>query len=535
MIFSRWINAALGTALFLFTGCAGWEGRVPSAYGIRIEGPPWGMPASGSDAVLRGFWEGSRTGQFPPGGTFRWSRDGALLPHAKDSSLLVPAAAPGHGGVYVLEAAWPGGGAVSRPYILEPVDALRIVTRLEDEGPGTLREAMEALATRGGTGGIAFRIHEGLGSVIRLRSPLPPIQGGLCILGPGEEVLTVSGEGVARPFLLLDGRLVLAGFSISGGLAKGGDAPGGGGAGPGMGGGLFIQNGRVLLRNMTFAGNAARGGTSLHGTDGEGGGGAGFDTDSPSRGGGGADGGALEGQGGAGHLDGVATTDGGGDPGLGDGAGGGAARGGSLETPLATWAGNLSGGDGSGFAGGGGFSVGPAGGGGDGSFGAGGGGSGGLVLGVGLPGVAAGQGGFFAGDGGLGDGVFGGRGGGGAGLGGAIYLRSGRLELSGCTFRDNRARGGEGAERGLGKGGALFIEATADDQGFPAVDPASLRQQAFSGNRAQDLLEAPDYDNDDFYLAQVPLEGMKAGDPLRVAYRLYQISLKMGLPARPSP
>ncbi|HLO68086.1 MAG TPA: hypothetical protein VK188_13765, partial [Holophaga sp.] len=300
-------------------------------------------------------------------------------------------------------------------------------------------------------------------------------------------------------------------------------------------GGLFVNDGRVALFSVAFQGNEARGGFSSAGTDGEGGGGAGFDTDSPGRGGKGADGGLLGGAGGAGVLDGTEFQDAGGMPGVGDGSGGGAVRGGRLEAPLPTWSGNLPGGKGGLFAGGGGFSVGPDGGGGDGSFGAGGGGSGGFVLGMHLPGAASGQGGLFGGDGGRGDGVSGGRGGGGAGLGGAIYLRSGRLEMIGCTFKDNRALGGDGAERGLGKGGALFIQATAGDQGFPPVDLASLREQTFSGNRAQDLLEAPDFDNDDFYLAQVSLEGLKAGDPLRAAYRLYQLGLKLGLPARPAP
>jgi len=489
------------------------------------------MPRMGKATVLQ-----ARGVEGAHGWAWHWEKDGVPLPEAGGLRLDIPEAGPGQAGVYRVRGTFQGREVVSPPFLCEPVDHVRLVSSLEDEGPGTLRDAMTQAAGLPGTVGIAFRLREDPDRfLLRLKRPLPPVQGDLRILGPEEGPLTVSGEGAHRPFLLSSGSLVLGRFSVVDGRAKGGDAPGGGGASPGMGGALFIREGRARLLFMTLARNEARGGLSLPGTDGEAGGGAGFDADSPDQGGNGADGGVLGGKGGAGDLDGALGAEGGGGPGMGEGAGGGAARGGTLQDPLAVWTANLSGGFGGPFAGGGGFSVGPEGGGGDGSLGAGGGGSGGFVLGTHLAGAASGAGGLFGGDGGRGDGITGGRGGGGAGLGGAIYLRSGRLDLVGCTFQGNRAVGGDGAERGLGKGGALFIQPTAGDQGFPPVDPASLRGQAFSGNHAQDMLEAPAFDNDDFYLAQVPLEALAAGDPLRVAYRLYQLGLKLGLPARPAP
>jgi hypothetical protein len=303
-----------------------------------------------------------------------------------------------------------------------------------------------------------------------------------------------------------------------------------------MGGAIFLNNGTLDLRRMTFRDNVAQGGSSASGTDGENGGGGGFGGDSPSTGGVGAGGGFLLGEGGNAHLDGH-------DDGFGfasmDGAGGGAARGGLLSDPASAWTGdNLPGGAGS-WGGGGGFSVGPEGGGGDaGTFGGGGGGSGGRVVTPGpggallatlFPGAAGGSSGVFGGDGGLGDGILGGRGGGGCGAGGAIFLRKGTLLMTSCLFTGNRAVPGQGAEGGLRKGGAVFVYGASEDNPF---DLAVLKAQSYAGNAAPDLAEDPSFDNNDWYVAQTLLVP-KRDSPLQLRYRLYRMEKALRWPVRP--
>ena len=410
------------------------------------------------------------------------------------------------------------------------------VTSTADSGAGTLRQAI--LDANGSAGADIITFNLPAGSTIALSSPLPPIFGDLLIGGPGAEQLTVSGSATSRVFTVLGGTVTISGLAVRSGRAQGGaggagSAAGGGGGGAGLGGGMLINAGTVSLIDILFDDNHAiggAGGAGSAGTTGGGGGGGG------SNGAGGAGstaafaggGGGFYGPGGAagasyagggggftgrgGGTAGAAADMGGGGAGNSAGAAGGGAGGaaggggggGSVGFPGASagTAGSATGGTGGFGGGGGGGAAGGSGGagsdfggggGGTGSAAADGGGAGGFGGGGGGGIDQGGAGGFGGGGGGAGygSGAAGGEhggagigvnGGGGAGLGGALFVRSGRVNLVNTRFGNNSTAGGAGAgsgERGLGKGGALYV---APGSTVVSADTAPL----FSANSAQD-------------------------------------------------
>jgi hypothetical protein len=143
-----------------------------------------------------------------------------------------------------------------------------------------------------------------------------------------------------------------------------------------------------------------------------------------------------------------------------------------------------------------------------------------------MAGAAGGTGGVFGGDGVPGDGFTGGLGGGGGGMGGAIFLRSGTLNLVECSFMGNRAQGGPGGQDGLGKGGAIFIYPFDEESPF---NIAMLQAQTYQDDSASDLVEDATYDNNDFYVAQTLL-ALKPGSPFDLLYRRYRQAITTGTP-----
>ena len=308
--------------------------------------------------------------------------------------------------------------------------------------------------------------------------------------------------------------VTVAHLTVANGLAQGGHGgDNGGGGGAGLGGGAFVNRAATLvLKNVTFTANQAKGGNGGGvlstrwggggggGIGGNGGGGgtaltagdagAGFPlggkggdaSGDGSGGGGGGGGGLLGGSGGAGGASfgapaiGAAGTDGG------DGAGGG---GGGLGTQGAA-AGD--GGDG-GFGGGGGgggdvinATVGGNGGnGGNGGFGGGGGRAG--NHGSGLP-LAPGYSAAYGGRGGASGVDDQGGGGGGAALGGAIFVQSGgALQLINSSIGGGAVAGGSGGDvdnsngaqdgqGGLARGAGIFLQ---DLNLALTVDPGYVR------------------------------------------------------------
>ncbi|NER35145.1 MAG: DUF4347 domain-containing protein [Oscillatoria sp. SIO1A7] len=306
-------------------------------------------------------------------------------------------------------------------------------------------------------------------------------------------------DGSDRPiFFIKSGTVAFQNMTLTGGVAQGGNAIGGGG-GAGMGGGMFVYSGTVTVDNVTFNNNLAIGGSSSGGYRGGGGGMAGGG--SGHYGGGGlfalstGDSGAYGGNGnyggfaGIGNRGAVGGFGGGGAKGLGRGGAGGFGGGGGHSNYGAGTLGNNrgEGGFGGGGSGAGFFTNGT---GGYGGYGGGGGKSKGSR--------APGPGGF-----GAGNGSRGGQGGGGAGLGGAIFIRSGSLTLKNATFTNNSTTGGTGFQNGQGKGGAIFImqsttNSNGNNQGMPATIPVVNATATFSGNAAADDAGSAT-DNDDVF------------------------------------
>lgn len=524
------MKAGLGClALALVMACGG--GGAPKPLQITLVPPASAMPATGTRVVFQVVTEG---GVAP---AFQWFKNGLSIAGADSATLTLGPVTGQDGGSYQVQVTDGNTSLETPPFELEPASDPWVVTSAADSGPGTLRDILgqaNAEPAANGINGIQFNLPGPGPYLITLASGLPAITGNVCILGPSDSPLTVDGGGVCRPFFLAGGTLVLDQFTVAHGLGKGGDGPGGGGGAAGMGGALFLNGGSLTLREMIFQGNQAVGGSSSLGSDGENGGGGGFGGDPAATAGTGAGGGFLGGTGGIGYLDG--SNEAGGDA-HGLGAGGGAARGGDPGTSADDWTTDEPGGAGT-WGGGGAFSVGPSGGGGAGGgatletagFGGGGGGCGGYLGSVLLRGASDSQGGIFAGDGIKGDGIaHTGQGGGGGGMGGALFLRSGTLAMHGCQFLDNRAVAGTGAYDGMGKGGAVFIY-PYDTANKAPLYLSLLQAQVYSGNQAPDQVESPDYDNDDWYIAESAFDALGPASPLVQLYRNHGQQKALGLP-----
>jgi hypothetical protein len=393
-----------------------------------------------------------------------------------------------------------------------------------------------------------------------LTSELPPIISDIDFVGLGLTQRAISGDGTHRLFFIGDEAhaptVTFSNIAFNGGAARGGNSTagstggGGAGAGAGLGGALFIYGGDVAVTESSFTFNSAVGGSAFGyvkfgqygtGSGSSGGGGmfgaGGAGSDENSAGSGGGSGGFGGGGGGGGDTYAVETggTNGGAGgasefgsfasggvangsyPGSGDFGGGGGGGAGSPSSPVPSQsgaAGGFGGGGGGGAGAGGSSNSTIAGAGAPGGFGGGGGagGSSGFEFGGG----AGGSGGFGGGGGagGLGSsiggggapgfgggGVFEGGGGGGAGFGGAIFIRSGQLDLIASSFNNNTsAIGSSSGYPGTAKGGAVFAlnilhDANGNDQGMPAKLPKVTGcANSFSGNTATNA-GAADVDN----------------------------------------
>ena len=274
---------------------------------------------------------------------------------------------------------------------------------------------------------------------------------------------SISGNNNNRIFFVRSGTVEISGLTFTNGKAQGKDGSGGG---AGMGGALFVYTGTVSIANSSFLGNAAIGGNG-------------------GRGGGG---GSFGGSGGRGGF----TNSGSGSDGYGISGSGGSGSDGY----------GISGGSG-GFGGGGGGRFG--------GYGSESGGSGGF---------GGGAGAGYYGRGGFGGGNSGGGGGGGGGFGGAIFVRSGTLNLTNTSFSNNTATGGTGASNGAsngqGLGGAIFAlssltNTNGNNQGFPSTLPivTFFGSPTFSSNNAaNDATTTPGFglgnlfDDNDLYGSQ---------------------------------
>lgn len=252
---------------------------------------------------------------------------------------------------------------------------------------------------------------------------------------------TISGGGLYRPLFIKSGEVIIQDLNIIDSRAKGGDSDTGGGGG-GLGGALFVYDGNVIINDVTISGSTAIGGvsTGIAGTFNTSGGG--MYGNGTSRGGG------LFGTpyGGYGNYQGNNNTFG---------------QGGYVNPPSNYYGskGGFSGGGSDGYYGG--YS---------GGFGGGGGAGSGNPSPYNLPG----RGGFGGGSGQSGGypyGSFSRPSEDGDGMGGAIFVRSGQLNLSNVTLLNNSAT----SAREAGLGGGLFVLHTLEDtpgsQGMPGQLP----------------------------------------------------------------
>ncbi len=332
---------------------------------------------------------------------------------------------------------------------------------------------------------------------------------GLLPLIEEDKTLTINGNNFSidgnnnQLFFVRSGEVTFSNLTFTNGLAQGSQ---GGGGGAGMGGALFIYDGTVSVKDSSFINNRAIGGDG--GYSGYGGEGSASFVD-PTLANDGPDGEFREfGRGGFGGNGGFFGNGGkggngndgndGGDGGAGGfgGAGGGGGYGGSVGAAVGNGGAGGDGGSG-GFGGGGGFggyggyggyggtsgATGKGGDGGNGGYGGGGGGGG-----YGGGGGDGGYGGYGGGDGEDGDGEENGYGGGGAGMGGAIFVRSGALNVFNSSFDSNTATGGKGAQDGKGLGGAIYAmkSASGDSQGMPSLPTVTLNKVTFSNNMSAD-------------------------------------------------
>jgi hypothetical protein len=310
------------------------------------------------------------------------------------------------------------------------------VTNLNDDGPGSLRQAILSAENETANPGADTIVFSGaaVGGTVNLLSfdnraagtaddtqPVGPtafiLTTPVTLLGTGETITRATGSANFRLFqVTAAGTLTIQNLTLSNGMAQGGAALNGGGA-AGLAGAIYNQ-GTLVVQGCTLTGNQAIGGGNA-GVGTNGGGGLGGPGDAGNNGG--APNGGAFGGGGTGGSGGFG---GGGGSGNSGGAGG--------------------------FGGGGGFGTGLNGGGG----GFGGGGGNGNISSGGI----GGQGGFGGGFGGAGFDPL--RGGGGAGMGGAVFNQGGSVTIVNSTIAGNTARGadsiGAGTGGGSGLGGGVF-------------------------------------------------------------------------------
>ena len=297
---------------------------------------------------------------------------------------------------------------------------------------------------------------------------------------------TISGNNQFRPLFIKSGQVTIQDLNIENGLAQGGE-PGG----AGLGGGIFIYDGSVQLNEVSISDSSANGVTSFQISE-QGGGGMFGDSIFPSNP-------YLTRTGGGGLFASTSTNAGAyGGYGLYNNSDAMFGRGGDLSQP-------------GGFGGGGGGTDSSVIGG-DGGFGGGGGYcscdySGYQRPGFGGFGASSGRGGFgyfLDSLGGRDHYSYGATFSGSAGMGGAVFVRSGQLNLTRVNFFNNQALGFDSAK---GLGGALFVihtlnNSNGNNQGMPSVLPTiTACEVTLMNNFASDDTDSENNNDDVFDMA----------------------------------
>jgi len=135
------------------------------------------------------------------------------------------------------------------------------VTSLDDAGPGSLREAIEA-ASQHPDSSSAIAFAEGLDGAIALETPLPDLVKGLEIVGPGADRLAITRDLEADDFRIITAgsgsRVTISGVTISGGRAGVEDLPGEWFGQAVAGGGILVaEDAELTLEDAVIRDNAA--------------------------------------------------------------------------------------------------------------------------------------------------------------------------------------------------------------------------------------------------------------------------------------
>ncbi len=285
---------------------------------------------------------------------------------------------------------------------------------------------------------------------------------------------TISGNNQFRPLFIKSGNVTIQNLDLIDGMAKGGDSDVGA-PGSGMGGSVFIYDGNVELKNVSILNSTAVGGDNL--------------TDNSYIGGGGGMSGNA-GYYGGGGLFASGNGNNGGYGGFGNYNQGEAkfGLGGSLSNNSSINSG--------GFGGGGGVISG------NGGFGGGGAQkSGNVTAGDGGFGAGAPNAGNYSGNPGYGASLNAS-----AGMGGAVFIRTGTINITNSHFENNQAMG-SGSAQGLG--GALFVvhsttQSNGNNQGMPAqLATVTGCGNTFNMNSASSDPNTPDNNDDIFDLGGV--------------------------------
>jgi hypothetical protein len=134
--------------------------------------------------------------------------------------------------------------------LLRGADAVPLlVYNTNDAGAGSLRQAITDNKNLGGGNTIVFS--NTVNGAILLTTGELLISNNVTILGPGANVLAVSGNGVSRVFHITNSVVTLAGLTLSNGLAAGLAYP------FNSGGGVYNGSSVLTLSNCTLSGNAA--------------------------------------------------------------------------------------------------------------------------------------------------------------------------------------------------------------------------------------------------------------------------------------
>ncbi|MEW6211875.1 MAG: right-handed parallel beta-helix repeat-containing protein, partial [Acidobacteriota bacterium] len=135
--------------------------------------------------------------------------------------------------------------ATANPWLVRA--ATFTVTNTDDNGPGSLRQAILDANAMAGADTISFSVT----GTIMLMSALPIITDDLSIDGPGAASLTVSGNNAFRVFRIASGvPVTISDLTISNGSATDGLG----------GGGILNTGGTVQIINSTVSGNTANAG-----------------------------------------------------------------------------------------------------------------------------------------------------------------------------------------------------------------------------------------------------------------------------------